>query len=53
MKHGTKNTTTSTNNKMTIPVDKSLDKYSNVVLFPKKLAKANKLLKGVKLPDNL
>jgi hypothetical protein len=31
-------------------IKKSLDKYSSEVLFPAKLAKANKLLKGVKLP---
>jgi hypothetical protein len=31
-------------------VKKSLDKYADKVLFPKKLAKANKLLKGVKIP---
>ena len=31
-------------------VNKDLDKYENVVLFPEKLALANKLLKGVKLP---
>jgi hypothetical protein len=31
-------------------VKKSLDKYANEVLFPEKLAKANKLLKGVKVP---
>jgi hypothetical protein len=32
-------------------VKKSLDKYANEVLFPEKLAKANKLLKGVKIPS--
>lgn len=32
-------------------LNKSLDKYANEVLFPKKLAKANKLLKGVKIPS--
>jgi hypothetical protein len=31
-------------------VKKSLDKYADKILFPEKLAKANKLLKGVKLP---
>jgi hypothetical protein len=31
-------------------VNKSLDKYADKVLFPEKLAKANKLLKGVKIP---
>lgn len=29
---------------------KSLDKYTSEILFPEKLAKANKLLKGVKVP---
>jgi hypothetical protein len=33
-----------------IRVKKSLDKYADKILFPEKLAKANKLLKGVKLP---
>jgi hypothetical protein len=33
-----------------VKVNKDLDKYANVVLFPEKLAKANMLLKGVKLP---
>jgi len=32
-------------------VKKSLDKYADRVLFPDKLAKANKLLKGVKVPS--
>ena len=31
-------------------VKKGLDKYSGEILFPEKVAKANKLLKGVKLP---
>lgn len=31
-------------------VKKSLDKYAEQVLFPEKLSKANKLLKGVKIP---
>jgi len=31
-------------------VNKALDKYENVVLFPEKLARANELLKNVKLP---
>jgi hypothetical protein len=31
-------------------VKKSLDKYADEILFPEKLAKANKLLKGVKVP---
>jgi hypothetical protein len=33
-----------------IRVNKELDKYEGKVLFPEKLAKANELLKGVKLP---
>lgn len=33
-----------------VKVSKSLDKFSGKVLFPEKLAKANKLLKGVKVP---
>lgn len=33
-----------------IRLKKSLDKYAGQVLFPEKLAKANKLLKGVKIP---
>lgn len=33
-----------------IRLKKSLDKYADQVLFPEKLAKANKLLKGVKVP---
>ncbi|MEO5564393.1 MAG: hypothetical protein ABIR18_13185 [Chitinophagaceae bacterium] len=33
-----------------ITVRKSLDKYADKILFPEKLAKANKLLKGIKLP---
>jgi hypothetical protein len=39
-----------TTSKVKVKVKKSLDKYANVVLFPEKLAKANKLLKGVKIP---
>jgi hypothetical protein len=31
-------------------VNKSLNKYSNVVLFPEKVAKANETLKRVGLP---
>jgi hypothetical protein len=33
-------------------VNKDLDKYDNIVLFPEKLARANKLLKGVKIPKS-
>lgn len=36
--------------KVKVKVNKNLDKYANVVLFPEKLAKANRLLKGVKIP---
>ncbi len=41
-------------NKSKVPivaVDPSLNKYQGKVLFPKKLALAEKQLKGVKLPD--
>jgi hypothetical protein len=33
-----------------VQIDSSLEKYRNKVLFPEKLAKANALLKTVKLP---
>jgi hypothetical protein len=33
-----------------VRIDPSLDKYKDKVLFPEKLAKANKQLKNVKLP---
>ena len=33
-------------------IDKSLDKYDNTVLFPKKLAHANKMLKTIGLPES-
>ena len=33
-----------------IRIDKSLDRYDHVVLFPHKLAKANEMLKTVGLP---
>lgn len=36
--------------KIKVKINKDLDKYANIVLFPEKLALANKLLKGVKLP---
>jgi hypothetical protein len=36
--------------KIKVKVNKDLDKYVDVVLFPEKLAMANKLFKGVKLP---
>ena len=31
-------------------IDKSLEKYKNIVLFPEKLAKANEVLKRIGLP---
>jgi hypothetical protein len=30
--------------------DPELDKYANINLFPEKVARANEMLKGVKLP---
>ena len=33
-----------------VRIDKSLNKYDEVVLFPKKVAKANKMLREVGLP---
>jgi hypothetical protein len=33
-----------------VTIDKSLDKYSYVVLFPAKLAMANEMLKVIGLP---
>jgi hypothetical protein len=33
-----------------VAIDTSLDKYRGTVLFPKKLNKANKMLKTAKLP---
>jgi hypothetical protein len=33
-----------------VRIDKSLDKYKNVVLFPEKLEKANEMLRTVGLP---
>ncbi len=38
-------------NQEKIKIDKSLDKLGDKVLFPKKLALANRQLKGVVLPD--
>lgn len=39
------------NNKMpTVRIDPSLEQYRDKVLFPKKLAKANEMLKTVRLP---
>ena len=40
-------------NKKKVPVvriDKSLDKFNDIVLFPEKLEKANKMLKSIGLP---
>jgi len=36
----------------TVVIDKSLDKYDNVVLFPEKLAKINEILKKTGHPKN-
>jgi len=36
--------------KLKVRVNKDLDKYEGVVLFPEKLEQANKMLKGIKLP---
>jgi hypothetical protein len=33
-----------------IPIDKSLDKYENIILFPEKLEKANEMLRKIGLP---
>lgn len=33
-----------------VTIDKSLEKYKDKILFPKKLEKANKMLKTAKLP---
>ncbi len=53
MKQVKKNITikpTKKTNSIQTRVKKSLDKYADKILFPDKLAKANKLLKGVKVP---
>ena len=34
-----------------VPVDKSLNKYSNIVLFPEKVEKAKQAYKRLGLPD--
>lgn len=42
-------------NKRKVPIviiDKKLDKYNDVVLFPDKLAKANEMLRKVGLPKS-
>ena len=33
-----------------VRIDKSLNKYEKIVLFPKKVAKANKMLREIGLP---
>jgi hypothetical protein len=33
-----------------IPIDEDLARYDNVVLFPKKVARANEVLKKIGLP---
>lgn len=35
-----------------IKIDKSLNKYDDMVLFPEKIAKANQMLKNVGLPKS-
>lgn len=50
MKQSKKNNTSKNGQSIRTKVKKSLDKYADKILFPEKLAKANKLLKGVKLP---
>lgn len=42
-------------NKRNVPIvtiDPELDKYRDKIMFPEKLAKANKMLKTAKLPPN-
>ena len=34
-----------------VVIDKSLEKYKNIVLIPEKLAKANDVLKRIGLPN--
>jgi hypothetical protein len=34
-----------------VRINESLNKYTNVVLFPEKLAKANEMIRGLKLPE--
>jgi len=50
MKQTTKNTSPKKRNGVRTRIKKSLDKYADKILFPEKLKKANKLLKGVKIP---
>ena len=35
-----------------VTIDPALDKYRDKIMFPKKLEKANKMLKTAKLPPN-
>jgi hypothetical protein len=51
VKQQKKNTPSKKTTAIHVKVKKRLDKYANEVLFPAKLAKANKLLKGIKLPS--
>jgi hypothetical protein len=39
--------------KSKIKIDKSLNKYKDIVLFPEKLAKANEMLKKIGLPKGI
>ncbi len=34
-----------------VRIDKSLNKYDNVVLFPKKVEKANEMMRSIGLPN--
>jgi hypothetical protein len=38
------------NKHIVVTIDKSLDKYNGVTLFPEKVAKANEMLKTIGLP---
>lgn len=51
MKQAKKNNASAKMQGIQTKVKKGLDKYAAKVLFPEKLAKANKLLKGVKVPS--
>lgn len=35
-----------------VTIDPALDKYRDIIMFPEKLEKANKMLKTAKLPPN-
>lgn len=37
---------------LSVQIDKSLNKYDDIVLFPEKLEKANEMLKTVGLPKS-